>query len=153
MSPKDMIERIWVRDVVDLVWETMRLRDFKARLIAASSHKGLNRLLDQRGIETSKQKRLVEGWARRDPKLMKEVKAILASAGLDETAISAETFFAQIETFDRLDTMVSRLEARRNAMLREMGRYREVTARHMEKVIAMREARQAKQIAGAGGTA
>ena len=35
--PKDIIEDIWVRDVVDLVWETMRLRRFKAKFMNTSA--------------------------------------------------------------------------------------------------------------------
>ena len=35
--PKDIIEDIWVRDVVDLVWEAMRLRRFKAKFMNTSA--------------------------------------------------------------------------------------------------------------------
>jgi hypothetical protein len=33
VKPSDILEEIWVRDVVDLVWEALRLRRLKANLI------------------------------------------------------------------------------------------------------------------------
>jgi hypothetical protein len=32
-QPKDMIEWLWIRDILDLSWETRRLRGFKTGLI------------------------------------------------------------------------------------------------------------------------
>ena len=36
VSPKDIIEEIWVHDIVDLVWEILRLRRLKAALLSSS---------------------------------------------------------------------------------------------------------------------
>ena len=36
VKPSDTVEEIWVRDLVDLVWETLRLRRFKACLCCAT---------------------------------------------------------------------------------------------------------------------
>ena len=41
VKPTDTIEEIWVRDVVDLTWETFRLRRLKVRLLEVNLHKGL----------------------------------------------------------------------------------------------------------------
>ena len=45
VKPSDVLEEIWVRDVVDLVWEALRLRRLKADLIAANAHEGLEQIL------------------------------------------------------------------------------------------------------------
>jgi hypothetical protein len=45
IAPNDIIEEIWVRDVLDLLWETMRLRRLKAKLMRAAAHEGLDELL------------------------------------------------------------------------------------------------------------
>ena len=45
VKPSDILEEIWVRDVVDLAWEARRLRRLKANLIAANAHKGLEQIL------------------------------------------------------------------------------------------------------------
>ncbi len=39
VKPSDILEEIWVRDVVDLVWGALRLRRLKADLIAANARK------------------------------------------------------------------------------------------------------------------
>ena len=45
VAPRDVLEEIWARDVVDNVWETLRLRRLKVKLMRASAHEGLDRLL------------------------------------------------------------------------------------------------------------
>src|SRR3954447_15703019 len=45
VEPADVIEVFWVRDVVDLLWEVLRLRRLKASLLLASSASGLEQLL------------------------------------------------------------------------------------------------------------
>src|SRR6202030_1130933 len=37
VRPHDIFEEIWVRDIVDLVWEAFRLRRFKACLVTAGA--------------------------------------------------------------------------------------------------------------------
>jgi hypothetical protein len=46
VRPRDILEDIWVRDVVDFVWEAFRLRRLKANLITASAHSGLDTVLE-----------------------------------------------------------------------------------------------------------
>ena len=43
--PADIIEEFWVRDVVDLVWEALRLRRLKASLLVSSTAAGLREVL------------------------------------------------------------------------------------------------------------
>jgi hypothetical protein len=37
VKPADILEDIWVRDIVDLVWEIFRLRRLKVNLMAATA--------------------------------------------------------------------------------------------------------------------
>src|SRR5215469_4862671 len=41
VKPHDILEEIWVRDVVDLTWETLRLRRLKAAVLTMSARKVL----------------------------------------------------------------------------------------------------------------
>lgn len=41
VAPTDVIEAIWVRDIVDLVWETLRLRRLRAKLMDAAKGRAL----------------------------------------------------------------------------------------------------------------
>ena len=45
--PEDIIEEFWVRDVVDLVWEALRLRRLKAALLVSSTAAGLREVLSR----------------------------------------------------------------------------------------------------------
>src|SRR4030081_2088661 len=45
VAPGDVIEEAWVRDVVDLIWEAVRLRRLKAALMPACADRGLRDVL------------------------------------------------------------------------------------------------------------
>src|SRR5215204_4865356 len=51
VQPNDIIEQFWVRDVVDLVWETMRLRRWKADLLKSAAYHGVLELLKHLGVD------------------------------------------------------------------------------------------------------
>ena len=45
LKPADILEEIWVRDVVDLVWDVFRLRRLKVHLLTAAAHEGMAKLI------------------------------------------------------------------------------------------------------------
>ena len=123
MKPTDILEEIWVRDVVDLVWETFRLRRLKSSLLAANAPKGLRDIL-QTFTWRSNPEKLVQSWAARDPAAIKTVEEGLASTGLTVDAVTAQTLSVKIDDIERIDRMIMTAEARRNAVLREVDRHR-----------------------------
>ncbi len=143
VKPEDAIEQMWVRDVLDLLWETTRLRRLKAELMHAAAHEGLKRLLSPLVRFTSLNE-LVQGWALRYPETVKEVNEILRQAGLGEEAIAAQTLAAKLDTFEKIDRMIMQTEARRHVVLREIDRRRDVLARYG----ALREASAGMQRMG-----
>src|SRR6187401_2280554 len=48
VNPKDIIEEIWVHDIVDLVWEVLRLRRLRVALLSSSVGRGLKKLYQDR---------------------------------------------------------------------------------------------------------
>ena len=48
-KPKDAIEEMLLRDVIDLTWEELRLREMKGELLRASSRGGVYAILDEIG--------------------------------------------------------------------------------------------------------
>ena len=123
VKPRDILEEIWVRDVVDLVWEGLRWRRLKSNLLAASTHAGLKKVLDPLCgyIEAD---RLAESWARNEAAGRKQVKQLLASASLSMDAVMAQTLALKISDIERIDRLVMAAEARRDATLREIERHR-----------------------------
>ena len=130
VAPRDALEEIWVRDIVDNLWETLRLRRIKSSLMRSSAHEGLERVITPL-TELYDRSALVHGWARREPETVKAVEKLLKQAGLGPEAIAGETLAANIDTFDHIDAMIMRAEARRNTVLREIERRRDVLARRL----------------------
>jgi hypothetical protein len=48
LQPRDVIEQIWARDVVDLVWEILRLRRMKTEYMNEAASDGVGIVLDKR---------------------------------------------------------------------------------------------------------
>jgi len=150
VKPSDILEEIWVRDVVDLVWEALRLRRLKAELIAGNAHKGLAQIL-QPLSDWGRADELSKAWARRDPKAINKVDAMLASADLTMDAVMAETLAHELDKIERMDRMIMSAEARRNAVLREVDRHRASVAQALRRAVDVEDAQfeevGAKQIA------
>jgi hypothetical protein len=127
VQPADALEEIWVRDLVDATWEVERLRGAKSSLLRANAYKGLEELLKplvEAGPET-----MAKLYAKREKNAVKEVKLLLAEAGLDERAIIAQTLAVKIREVEAIDFLITRAEARRIAVTREIERHREVIGR------------------------
>ena len=134
INPADILEDIWVRDIVDLVWEILRLRRLKASLMAASAHKGLRTILYSLPSQESTST-LVDGWVAREPRRTEQVNRMLASAGLTIDAVMAETLRANIDEIDRIERMTANAEARRNSALREIELHRATFAHRLQRTI------------------
>jgi hypothetical protein len=123
ICPKDVIEEIYMRDVVDLVWESLRLRRLKVALLDARAHSGVKAVLTPL-IGSALAHELAFRASRSDPEARRKVVEHLASAGLSLEAASAETLCQNLDAIERIDRMISSAEARRANMLREIERHR-----------------------------
>src|SRR5712671_383558 len=119
VAPADFVEEIWVRNIVDLVWDSVRLRRLKSQLLQAAAHQGLERLLASI-IDWMRAGQLARKWALGDEEAMGEVERLLGRAGLTFDAVMAQTLAARIDDVERIDRMVIIAEARRDAVLREI---------------------------------
>jgi hypothetical protein len=124
---RDFLEEMWVRDVVDLMWDILRMRRLKAGLLTSGKVKGLREILVQL-LDGLPAHTLSERWAARDQQAVEEVGELLASKGLTMDVVLARALSANIDSVDRIDRMGMNAEARRNAALRELGRHRAIIA-------------------------
>src|SRR6267154_4020232 len=154
LRPADVMEEMWTRDVADLVWQIFRLRRMKDTLIDEASYRGLAEVLRPRmssvprpeGVEPDKDwarrclSSLVQRWAANPHAVAGTVQAALAKAGLRLDAVEAKTFELLIDQMKRFDRMTMMIERRRNAIVREIGRYRtefsQQAQRAVESVVA-----------------
>jgi hypothetical protein len=119
VAPKDFVEEIWVRNVVDLVWESIRLRHLKSQLLRAAAHEGLAQVLTPL-LDWARANQLSRQWALGEEEATAETERLLDRAGLTIDAVMAQTLAARIDDVERIDRMVTIAEARRDAVLREI---------------------------------
>ena len=128
VQPKDAIEEFLTRDVIDLTWDILRLRRLKARLLRVSAGSGVTNALNRLGYDEREgygsASTLGSMWASGDESTREEVAAALKTAQLSTDDVMAEALDSRIETFERIDRMLSSAEARRNNALRELDRHR-----------------------------
>jgi hypothetical protein len=149
LQPSDVLEQIWVRDVVDLAWEVFRLRRLKADLMAAAAWEGMAKVLEPL-VELPMS--FAKGWAKRKAAPTPTIDAALADAGLTMAHVAARTFSIRIGDFERIDRMMTAAEARRNAALHELDLHRAsfaVRLRHALQVLDDDEVRMLGPIEGA----
>ena len=146
LKPADILEEIWVRDVVDLVWDAFRLRRLKAHLLRAAAHEGMAKLIGPL-LKWDHTFDLAVGWTLREEAAVKTVETTLAAAGLTMDAVMARTLGLKIHEIERIDRMTMAAEARRNAILREIERHRASFARTLRRAVEDVEAADFKVVA------
>jgi hypothetical protein len=144
VKPVDILEEIWVRDLVDLTWDVFRLRRLKANLMMANAYKGLREILAPL-VGCSHAETLAEAWAARKSDVAEEVDKALATAGLSMDAVMAQTLSIKLEEVERIDRMIAISEARRNTTLREIDRHRETLVK-LRRTVPQLEDRQLRVI-------
>jgi hypothetical protein len=132
VMPTDIFEDIWVREVVDLTIEVLRLRRLKASLMTANAYKGLTETLSPL-VGRMQAETLAEGWAARKSDVVEEVTKTLTSAGLTIDSIMAQTFSLKLNDMERIEYMIALAEARRNATLREIDRRRQTLGQKLRR--------------------
>jgi hypothetical protein len=146
LQPSDILEEIWVRDVVDLVWDAFRLRRLKAHLLKAAAHEGMADILGPL-LDWNLTGQTSRRWAIGDEEAVKTVETTLAAAGLTMDAVMARTLARKIYEIERIDRMTMAAEARRNAILREIERHRASFARTLRRAVEDVEEADFKMIA------
>ena len=79
-------------------------------------------------VESGRAYDLAKGWFARKDKAVQEVEQALTRAGLTGEAVTAQTLSVKLDDVERIDRLIMNAEARRNAMLREVERHRDVVA-------------------------
>jgi hypothetical protein len=121
VGPLDFLEEIWVNDVVNLVWETQRLRRLRAARLHCAAPKCIYATWPQLG---DYRREIATNWRSLAPDAVAKVDAALAATGLTRDEVMAETLALKIDEVERIDRMVAGAEARRNIALREIDRHR-----------------------------
>jgi hypothetical protein len=141
VRPHDIFEEIWVRDIVDLVWEAFRLRRLKACVMTAGARFALEQRLSPL-VGREQADGLARSWAARKPGASAEVEEHLATAGIGLDSIAAQGLCIELSFIERIERMIMAAEARRNAALREIDRHRATLGRQLRQAVLEAEARE-----------
>jgi hypothetical protein len=141
VRPADIFEEIWVRDIVDLVWEAFRLRRLKACLMTAGAREALVQGLSPL-VGWAQADGLARSWAARKPGAIAAVEEHLVTAGIGLEGIVAQGLCIELNNIERIDRMIMAAEARRNAALREIDRHRASLGRRLRQAVLEAEAQE-----------
>jgi hypothetical protein len=145
VKPADIFEEIWIRDIVDLVWEAFRLRRLKANLMTAVAHVALEDILEPL-LGWTDAHDLAKAWAARERAAIERVDELLASAGLTMDAVMAQALSLKLNDIERIDRMIATAEGRRNAILRELDRHRTTWGQNLRRTVQEIEEAEIKVI-------
>jgi hypothetical protein len=132
--PRDRLEEMWVEDVLDLTWNSDRLRRLKIALLNVHAYLGLERILRPL-IGPTDAVALANNWHSRDEAAIKQVDEVLASAELTMDAVMAETLALRLLEVERIDRMLADQLAGRSATLHEIERHRAAVARNLRRAV------------------
>lgn len=140
VNPADIVEEIYVRDVVDLTWELLRWRRIKISLVAEGMRYELAKTLAQffprRRTKLEKEllipifipskaaSKLAKKWDQRDPVAIEQVNRLLSSVNTTIDAVAAKVIIHELDHIERIDRLATIVEGRRNAIFREIDRHR-----------------------------
>jgi hypothetical protein len=163
VGPSDMLEAIWVHDIVELEWQLVRLRQLRIDLLNLHVRDYLkHELVRLSALKTAADpeqddgtcwdvETLIAEWIRRKPRALKVVVSLLALENRSMDDVYAVIFARDIEKYERLDYLIAGLEGRRNTIVREIDRHRLVLGSAVRQALALIEGR-AKSIATAEST-
>ncbi len=137
VEPGDIIEELWVKDFVDLKWETMRLRRAEASLLMSAAkailadqlRMGNAGVID--GVQVFTLPDLLKGFADGDEKAVAEVERVLALRGKDWDTIMAQAMVDKLDQIGPIERMIATADARRSKLLQEIDRRRDAFARRL----------------------
>ena len=135
VAPDGVIEDIWVRDVVDITWEILRQRRFKALTIKSARITALRAILDPH-VGYYEAEKLAKKWEAGEAQAEKEVAANLMRLKLTMDDVNARAYALKLDAIERMDRMIAQAEARRNLVLREVERRRDALARRLRDSVA-----------------
>ena len=138
LQPRDCLEEIWIHDVVDLVWETFRLRRLKARLMTDEARFTIAVALRRHNAEGEA---LADEWAVGGDAAAQPLASALGSAGLSLEVLTTRAISSafNLQRLQLIDRMLVGVERRRAAVLRELDTHRGSVAQKLRLAIVQEE--------------
>jgi hypothetical protein len=146
VKPDDVIEALWVKDVVDLIWEAKRLRRWRRQILVQAQLKAAEALIepglraaDPMGLSSfggPSADALAAGWMADSKSEKSRVDTILKARGLTAEDVKAHGFLMNLPAIERIDRLALTADQRRDALLREIERKRASLAQQVRTATA-----------------
>ena len=123
VDPKNIIEWLWLKDIVDLCWEIARLRRYRALLIERERESKNAEIDYAREHADDRNLSLLDRLKR------PQIEALRNAPRLDTEADSARLLISEyLEMYETIDKLLISAELRRDRILRELDFRRERVA-------------------------
>jgi hypothetical protein len=131
LKPKDIIEWLWLKDVVDLSWEILRLRKFKITLIEIGREviNGMIEYEREHPDEPYYEDLLTQTPIR--ARTAEEIKFRKNQPLHDTETDSAKLLWQHIDQYEHIERLLTAAELRRDRILREIELRRAEVARRL----------------------
>jgi hypothetical protein len=135
LEPKNLVDWLRLRDLVDSAWQTLRMRHLKTGLLDIHGRRAVHMVLMriQSALPAGQKydcERLAAGYSV-DPNVKAKVNTLLSKHGLNESCIAAQAFMLSARLVESADRLESNSINRRERMLREVGWAKKSDARPM----------------------
>jgi len=129
VEPQDVIEWLWVKDVVDLSWEILRLRRLKIDLIEIDREDKNATIEWEREHFDEPYIHIFSG--KLTPPDTADIEARLYKQSLATETDSVKLLFKHIEEYERIEKLLTSAELRRDKILREIELRRDHMSRRL----------------------
>src|SRR5262245_18912467 len=120
VAPKNIIEWLWIKDIVDLSWEILRLRRYRAQHI---EHERREKNAD---IEYAREHADEGDPFALEPPTPAQIEARRSAPRLDTEADTSNLLMSEyLDTYETVDKLLMAAELRRDRILRELDFRRE----------------------------
>lgn len=141
LKPRDMIEAIWTKDIINFIWEAQRLRRWRSLILEQADLMAVEDLIHPQLRQADPMALLTLGgpsanalaasWVSGEGKEKAQVDQILQDRGLTAEGVRAHGFLMSLPAIERIDRMALNVDQRRDALLREIERWRSSFARQV----------------------
>lgn len=146
IQPADVIEAIWVKNIIDLIWEANRVRRWRRQILVQAQLKAAEDLIRPalRNVDpfnlnhdaAPSADSLAAGWMAGHREQRPYVDDLLHERGLTAENVTAHGFLLNLPSIERIDRMAALADQRRDALFREIERKREGFGQLARKVAA-----------------
>lgn len=131
-KPADVIEAIWVKDIIDLIWEAKRYRRWRRQILIQARLKAAEEMLQPTSDNASSLRSnhpithsgaaIAAAWAIDSPRGKDWFEPLLMKRGLTAEDVMAQGFQLSLPVIERIDRLIASADQRRDALLREIER-------------------------------